>query len=734
MDPLSVVCSIATLIQVSSDVLRYIITAKGALKERKRLSEQILACEFVLLQFQHFTDNEDETPMWAEKLKPLEVPDKSLYRLRVALEAIKAKLEPTKGLEKALFTLKWPFTEKDVEKHISTIQSEMSLLQMALNTDCSKIIRELYRGQVNRDNQTLFYPGIPGAGKTILTSIKPEDLIANLLKQLAQVATYSKVFIIVDALNKCQETGGYRAIFLSELFNLQAECKLNLFAISRFVPEIAGCFKDSILLEIRASEQDVRRYIDSRISQLPSFLLAQLHLYSLTGKRSPKAVRTVLRNLPTGSNAYDDAYRDLIGRIEGQAPSQVELAKQIEDMVLKQWFPDAMAEIAEICVTYLSFSIFEVGPCQSDGHYARGTPVETKRLILDFLQTESKVSRQDVPGQVTGVHLAACFGLRDSIVALLKNGNKPDLKDTHGRTPLSYAAERGYEEVVALFLANEGVNPDSTDSALGWTPLWYAVAGGQVAVVRLLLGKPIANRVDPNFRDFEYGWTPLSWAVANGHDVIVKLLLDKAGAAERGHRAAVKILLEKDSTDLVSRSKFGRTLLWFARARGHEGIVELLMANDPDDPNLERFQYGQMPLWYTAENGQEAIVKALLRSGADPNSESSYGRTPLSYAAERGHEGIAKLLLENDNGVNSDSKSKNGRTPLSWAARFGHKAIVKLLLMRDDVDPNSKSNRERTPLSYAAERGHDAVVRLLVARDGVELSSKDSEYGRTPLL
>lgn len=619
-------------------------------------------------------------------------------------------------------------------------------------------------------------------------------------------------------------------------------------------------------------------------TNLARFLLAQLHLYSLTGKRSPKAVRTALRNLPTGSNAYDDAYRDVMDRIEGQAPGQVELAKQvlswitcakrplttselqhalavevdeenldqdnftqIEDMVLvcaglvtvneesgiirlvhytaqeyfertqKQWFPDAMAEIAEICVTYLSFSIFENGPCQSDaefeeslmsnqlyeyasrnwGHYARGTPVETKRLTLDFLQSESKVSRssqamlaakanryrgysQDVPGQVTGVHLAACFGLRDSIVALLKNGNEPDLKDTHGRTPLSYAAERGYEEVVALLLANEGVDPNSTDSALGWTPLWYAVAGGQVDVVRLLLGKPVvdpdsqskygrtplslaaekghaaiaelllqADRVDPNFRDFEYGWTPLSWAAANGHDVIVKLLLDKAGvdpnpkdfefgrtplswAAERGHRAAVKILLEKNSTDPVSRSKFGRTPLWFARARGHEGIVELLMANDPDDPNLERFQYGQMPLWYAAENGQEAMVKALLRDGADPNSESSYGRTPLSYAAERGHEGIAKLLLENDN-VDPDSQdSEYGRTPLSWAASNGHVAIVKLLLEQKGVKPDSKSKNGRTPLSWAARFGHKAIVKLLLMRDDVDPNSK-SNRERTPL-
>ena len=48
------------------------------------------------------------------------------------------------------------------------------------------------------------------------------------------------------------------------------------------------------------------------------FLLAQLHLGSLTGKRSPKAIKTALRKLPAGSEAYDYAYKEAMERIEGQ--------------------------------------------------------------------------------------------------------------------------------------------------------------------------------------------------------------------------------------------------------------------------------------------------------------------------------------------------------------------------------------------------------------------------------
>ena len=57
-------------------------------------------------------------------------------------------------------------------------------------------------------------------------------------------------------------------------------------------------------------------------------MLAQLHLDSLKGKKSPKAIRTALKRLLTGSEAYDRAYKDAMERIEGQLADEEELAKQ----------------------------------------------------------------------------------------------------------------------------------------------------------------------------------------------------------------------------------------------------------------------------------------------------------------------------------------------------------------------------------------------------------------------
>jgi ankyrin repeat protein len=75
---------------------------------------------------------------------------------------------------------------------------------------------------------------------------------------------------------------------------------------------------------------------------------------------------------------------------------------------------------------------------------------------------------QRVPKQITGVYLAAYFGLSEVIMALLKHRYGPDVKDTYNRTPLSWAAGKGLKAVVKLLLANEGVDPNSNSGSLRW--------------------------------------------------------------------------------------------------------------------------------------------------------------------------------------------------------------------------------------------------------------------------
>jgi Cdc6-like AAA superfamily ATPase len=197
-----------------------------------------------------------------------------------------------------------------------------------------------FQNWLNQSKQTLFCPGMPGAGKTVITSIvvdylctrvqndasvgiaylycnfrrqqeqKPADLLTSLLKQLVQerssvpetvkslyerhkvkrtrplldeilkvlhsvVTDYSVAFIVIDALDECQVSDGSRGKFLSELFHLHAITGANLFATSRFIPEVVNKFEGSIKLEIRANNEDVLRYVDERIPQLLQFRISK---------------------------------------------------------------------------------------------------------------------------------------------------------------------------------------------------------------------------------------------------------------------------------------------------------------------------------------------------------------------------------------------------------------------------------------------------------------------------
>jgi len=98
----------------------------------------------------------------------------------------------------------------------------------------------------------------------------PFDEILRALHTVA--AMYSQVFIVADALDECPVSDGCRTKFLTEIFKLQAKCGARLFATSRFNLEITEMFKRSMSLEIRASEEDVRRYLEGHMFILPTFV------------------------------------------------------------------------------------------------------------------------------------------------------------------------------------------------------------------------------------------------------------------------------------------------------------------------------------------------------------------------------------------------------------------------------------------------------------------------------
>ena len=289
-------------------------------------------------------------------------------------------------------------------------------------------------------------------------------------------------------------------------------------------------------------------------------------------------------------------------------------------------------------------------------------------------------------------------------------------KDTQGRTMVSLAAFNGHHAVVEL-LGSDAANFFIGDKD-GRTPLMLAAYAGHTAVVKLLFKTgDIAN-----FRSRGKHGKSLMLAASAGHEDVVKLLQNPANindqdddghtslslAAENGHEAVVKLLLE-NSAKFTDRDELQRTPLSLAAMNGHEAVVMLLLLEYPDNVN-DRDINADSPLSLAAGKGHEAVVKLLLENSANVDNRDFNGRSPLSLAAQNGHEAVVKLLLENSADVNHRDYSRI--TPLILAAEQGHQAVVKLLL-ENAADLNIRDRNGRTAIFYAQSRGHDAVVKLL---------------------
>jgi len=134
------------------------------------------------------------------------------------------------------------------------------------------------------------------------------------------------------------------------------------------------------------------------------------------------------------------------------------------------WFPHAHTDIGKACVTYISFNNFETGYCRTDeefgtrldlnplydyaarnwGHHVRGNSMERDQLVFNFLKCEPKViaSNQAVmvflprtyafysqirPKMVEGAHLAAYFGLINTMKVLVEDGFNPSIINHYER-------------------------------------------------------------------------------------------------------------------------------------------------------------------------------------------------------------------------------------------------------------------------------------------------------------
>ncbi|KAJ4041185.1 hypothetical protein NW753_010593 [Fusarium oxysporum] len=676
--------------------------------------------------------------------------------------------------------------------------------------------------------QTLFCPGMPGAGKTILTSIvvdslnskfdndseigiayiycdfrrqheqKIGDLLASVLKQLTQcrsslpdsvkslydwhktkrtrpsvdeilgllqsvAAMHSRVFIIVDALDECLASDGCRTRFLSELFNLQTRHGTNIFATSRFIPEIVDRFETSLSIEIRASPDDVARYLEGHIEKLPSFvqhdrqlqeeitmgiseavdgmfLLAQLYLGLLGDKLTLNDIRSAMETFQKQGQGSDEdqkvqvlarAYGQAMERINGQMPGKKELAMKVLSWITCARRQLTTSELQHALATKTGKSELDHGDLTHIGDMvsvcAGLVTVDEEsgiiRLVHYTTQEYLKRTRERWFRDPESVIATTCVTYLSFIVfetGFCKTDHK--FEERLRSSPFyDYAAHNwGHHarkdvtsnQVVISFLKSQ-VKVEASCQALMAAKRFSSDPNYSQHTPRKMTGLHLAGlfglskaadtllRLEhgPDLED-TYSRTPLWYAAQNGHKAVVELLL-VAGADVNAAAAAA--------------GYDGRTALQAAAGGGHLEVVEKLLAEGAD-VNAAGIDFGRTALQAAARGGHLEVIEKLLVAGADVNAAGiDFGWTALQAAAEGGHlEVVEKLLAEGAN-INA-AAGYNGRTALEAAARGGHLEVVEKLLAAG-ANVNAAAGYDgRTALEAAARGGHLEVIEKLLAK------------------
>jgi NACHT domain len=81
-----------------------------------------------------------------------------------------------------------------------------------------------------------------------------------------EVNRHSSAYLIIDALDECDDA--IRWLFVDRLRELQKFTNINLLVTSRHIPRVANEFGTATQLEIRAHEEDVRKYLQGQIFRL----------------------------------------------------------------------------------------------------------------------------------------------------------------------------------------------------------------------------------------------------------------------------------------------------------------------------------------------------------------------------------------------------------------------------------------------------------------------------------
>jgi hypothetical protein len=309
------------LVALNNDSGRLLHSLNGQSGDQKARTEELTQKVQALGQ-----DGQIQMQTLTDKLSGIEI---AHMNIQSGIDRLNSGQEKRESVKQRRNILNW------LTKHDHCQQQSYVFSNRLDNTGGWFLRSDQYRKWIQTTGQTLMCQGVPGAGKTILTSIVVEDLrsfsrtepnvgvafiycdyklrheqtgdmlLTILLKQLiagrqtlpesiqelyedhgqgtsslspkdlratlrSVTSLYRRIIIAVDALDEGEDY--HLTTLFSEIFSLQEKFGVNVFATTRpaVTEKLSRLFKGATEIEISAKDEDVQRYVEARMHELPS--------------------------------------------------------------------------------------------------------------------------------------------------------------------------------------------------------------------------------------------------------------------------------------------------------------------------------------------------------------------------------------------------------------------------------------------------------------------------------
>ncbi|MCJ1387554.1 hypothetical protein MMC18_000397 [Xylographa bjoerkii] len=138
-DPLSTLASLIAIVQISGSIVSicydYRSAVKKACKDQVRLTEEVKSLRDVLEGLVALADQDSSGDSRLPMINTLNQKDGPLEQCKSELKALEAKLRPASGWKAVGKALKWPLSEPEVVKSLTSLNRLKATLMLALTTD-----------------------------------------------------------------------------------------------------------------------------------------------------------------------------------------------------------------------------------------------------------------------------------------------------------------------------------------------------------------------------------------------------------------------------------------------------------------------------------------------------------------------------------------------------------------------------------------------------------------------